>query len=106
MNQMQHLTEIIRKDDTYQFRYEIPTTKEETFALPVFTNQESMIENKLGKSLTIKKLVKAEKKSTKEVIQDVDKETAELIYTIAKNSDMIQSVETFEFAKGFVVRIK
>lgn len=106
MNQMQYLTEIIKKDDNFQFRFEIPVRKIETFALPVYTNQESMIENKLGKSLTIKKLYETEKVSTKEVIQDVDKETAQMIFNMAKNSDMIESFETLEFQNTTVIRIK
>jgi hypothetical protein len=105
MNKTQHLTEISKKDGKYFFRYELIEKKEIQFALPVFTNANSMTD-KLGTSKVYKKLVCVEKTSDIAELEEVDSETVQLIYNMAKANDMIQSFERFESVNGWVVRIK
>ena len=105
MNQMQYLTEIIRKGDTYQLRFEVPETVTFQYVHPVYTNAKSMIDA-IGISKNIKATSQATKTRINEVIEDVTKEVAQMVYEIAKKADGILSVETFESVKGFAVRIK
>jgi hypothetical protein len=62
--------------------------------------------DKIGTSKTYKKLVCVQKEVTVEPVEEVDAETAELIYNMAKAGNMIQSFQKFESSNGWVVRIK
>jgi len=105
MNKIQHLSQISKNNGKYFFHYELAERKTVQFAMPVFTNANSMT-NKIGTSKVYKKLVLVDKEVDVNETEEVDKETAELIYNMAKVGNMVRSVEKYESVNGWTVTLK
>lgn len=105
MNQVKYLTHISKKNEQYEFRFEVPENVTFQFVHPVYTNAESMIDA-IGISKNIKKTSTVTKTIVKEIVEIVSERTAKLITMLAKEADMIQSLQHFESVNGWTITIK
>lgn len=105
MESVQYLTQISKKNGTYEFRFEVPENVTFQYVHPVYTNESSMIDN-IGISRVFKATSQATKTRLNEVIETVDERTAKTITMLAKEANMIQSFQEFESVNGWTITLK